>query len=67
MTRKPQLDHDGDGRPGGAKPAPGAEWVVTRGEGLIQVPADQVADRLRRGGRLPSARDFAIAGIAFHN
>lgn len=73
MSDKPQLDHDGDGKPGGAKraggrhpvpsPAIGSEWIVTRGGGLIQVPADQVAHRLGRDARLPTPRDFAVAGI----
>lgn len=63
MTDKPQLDHDGDGKPGGAKPAPTFEWIVTRGEGLIRVTASEVGKRLQSGARRATGRDFQIAGI----
>jgi hypothetical protein len=60
---KPQLDHDGDSRPGGAKKPPAMEWIVTRKDGLIQVSSTETAARLRAGARLPTARDFKVAGI----
>lgn len=63
MTDKPQLDHDKDGRSGGAKKPPAFEWIVTRAAGLVRVPSDETAKRLSRGARIATQRDFAIAGI----
>lgn len=57
------LDHDGDGRPGGAKKPPVLEWVVTRDLGLHQVPSRDCPAVLQAGGRRATARDLAIAGI----
>lgn len=63
MTDLSQLDHDVDGRAGGAKKPPALEWVVTRKRGLHQVPSSQTSALIRAGGRLPTERDFAIAGV----
>lgn len=61
--RLPQLDHDKDNRPGGAKKAPAMEWIVTRAVGLHQVPSGETAAKLRAGARMATARDLAIAGV----
>ncbi len=61
--RLPQLDHDGDDRPGGAKKPPATEWVVTRAKGLHEVPSSESAAVLRAGGRMATARDLKIAGL----
>lgn len=59
----PQLDHDRDGRPGGAVKAPSEKWVVTRAEGLICVPASRAKALIEAGARRATPRDFRIAGL----
>ena len=64
MTDKPQLDHDGDRKAGGARKPPAFEWIVSRARGLEKVPSAETATRLRSGARMATDRDFAVAGIA---
>lgn len=59
----PQLDHDGNGKAGGAKKPPAFEWIVTRGRGLERVASSLTAARLRAGARMATPRDLAIAGV----
>lgn len=66
MTDKPQLDHDRDGKAGGAKKPPAADdlvWMVSRARGLHRVPAPETAAVLRAGGRLATDRDLEIGGV----
>jgi len=58
------LDHDDNGRKGGAKKPETPVWVVTRADGLHQVAASQMDTALKAdGGRLATDRDLAIAGV----
>lgn len=59
----PQLDHDADGRPGGAKKAPAQVWIVTRADGLIRVPAARAKALREAGARDATPRDFRVAGV----
>lgn len=68
----PQLDHDADGKAGGAKkPAPRTAptaddfvWVVSRANGLHRVPSGETATVLHQpGGRMATARDLEIGGV----
>ena len=71
MTDKPQLDHDNDGKAGGAKKPPAITaptvedlvWVVSRARGLHRVGAPEVDAALRAGGRLATGRDLEIGGV----
>lgn len=63
VSNLPQLDHDGDGRAGGAKKPPATAWVVTRAEGLIRLPAAQAKARIEAGARPATDRDFRVAGV----
>lgn len=61
VTKDP-LDRDGDGEKGAGKP--GLVWIVTRAEGLQQVPTGQVDSKISDGkGRRATDRDLAVAGI----
>ena len=63
-TKPDALDHDGDGKKGGAKPTRPV-WVVIRGEGLKRVAASEFAAAVADGrGRRATDRDLEIAGIA---
>lgn len=65
------LDHDGDGRRGGARKAPAQPvpdplqqaHVVDPEHGLIAVPAEEVAARLAAGARLATDQDLRVAGV----
>lgn len=69
--RLPQLDHDGDGQPGGAKKAPakaapGADdlvWMVSRAKGLHRAPAAETDSIVKAGGRFATDRDLNIGGV----
>lgn len=54
------LDHDGDGRKGGAALK---TWIVDRRAGLQQVPGAEVDRRLKAGARLATVRDLKVAGV----
>lgn len=56
------LDHDEDGKKGGAK-APAAQWVVHRRRGLEFLPPAQAHAAVRAGARPATERDLAIAGV----
>lgn len=56
------LDHDEDGHKGGSKPK--LVWIVTKADGIHQVPTSHVDGKISNGkGRRATDRDLAIAGI----
>lgn len=61
------LDHDGDGRKGGAitkAQAAALVWVVHPGRGLHRLPKGEALEATKDGEtRLATPRDLAIAGI----
>lgn len=61
-TTPDPLDHDKDGRKGGAR-APQSQWVVSRRDGLHHLPPAEALAAVRAGARPATARDLAVAGV----
>lgn len=53
----------GEDRKSVARTSAAPVWIVTRRDGLIQVPGNELAARLANGARQATPRDLKVAGV----